>query len=92
MPKNRYNAEDIIHKLREADVLLGQGSTVTEVCKQLSVTDQTYYRWRKAYGGMKVDQAKRLKQLEAENARLKRAVADLTVDKLILKEVAEGKY
>lgn len=92
MPRKRYNAEDIIHKLREADVLLGQGRTVTEVCKQLSVTDQTYYRWRKAYGGMKVDQAKRLKQLEAENARLKRAVADLTVDKLILKEVAEGKY
>ena len=92
MPKKRYNAEDILHKLREADVLLGQGRTVTEVCKQLSVTDQTYYRWRKAYGGMKVDQAKRLKQLEAENARLKRAVADLTVDKLILKEVAEGKY
>ncbi len=92
MPKKRYNAEDIIHKLREADVLLGQGRTVTEVCKQLSVTDQTFYRWRKAYGGMKVDQAKRLKQLEAENARLKRAVADLTVDKLILKEVAEGKY
>ena len=92
MPKKRYNAEDIIHKLREADVLLGQGRTVTEVCKQLSVTDQTYYRWCKAYGGMKVDQAKRLKQLEAENARLKRAVADLTVDKLILKEVAEGKY
>jgi len=92
MPKKRYNAEDIIHKLREADVLLGQGRTVTEVCKQLSVTDQTYYRWRKAYGGMKVDQAKRLKQLVAENARLKRAVADLTVDKLILKEVAEGKY
>jgi len=60
-------------------------------CKQLGVTDQTYYRWRKSYGGMKVDQAKRLKELEAENARLKRAVADLTVDKLILKEVAEGK-
>jgi transposase-like protein len=59
MPKRRYNAEDIIHKLREADVLLGQGSTVIEVCKQLSVTDQTFYRWRKAYGGMKVDQAKR---------------------------------
>ena len=92
MPKKRYNAEDIIHKLREADVLLGQGRTVTQACKQLGVTDQTYYRWRKAYGGMKVDQAKRLKQLEAENARLKRAVADLTIDKLILKEVAEGKY
>jgi transposase-like protein len=60
MPKKRYNAEDIIHKLREADVLLGQGRTVTEVCKQLSVTDQTYYRWRKAYGGMKIDQAPQL--------------------------------
>ena len=92
MPKRRYNAEEIIHKLREADVLLAQDKTVTETCKQLGVTEQTYYRWRKEYGGMKVDQAKRLKQLEAENARLKRAVADLTVDKLILKEVAEGKY
>ena len=92
MPKKRYTAEAIIHKLREADVLIGQGKTVQEVCKALGVTDQTYYRWRKAYGGMRVDQAKRLKELEAENARLKRAVADLTVDKLILKEAAEGKY
>ena len=92
MPKKRYNAEEIIHKLREADVLLAQSKTVTETCKQLGVTEQTYYRWRKEYGGMKVDQAKRLKELEADNARLKRAVADLTVDKLILKEVAEGKY
>ena len=92
MPKKRFNAEEIIHKLREADVLLSQGRTISEVCKQLAVTDQTYYRWRKAYGGMKVDQAKRLKDLEAENARLKRAVAELTIDKLILKEVAEGKY
>ena len=92
MPKKRYNAEEIIHKFREADVLLSQGSSVSQVCKRIGVADQTYYRWRKVYGGMKVDQAKRLKQLEAENARLKRAVADLTVDKLILKEVAEGKY
>ena len=92
MPKKRYNTEEVIHKLREANVLLGQGRTVAEACKQLGVTDQTYYRWRKTYGGMKVDQAKRLKDLEAENARLKRAVADLTIDKLILKEVAEGKY
>ncbi len=92
MPKKRYNAEEIIHKLREADVLLGQGNTVSQVCKQIGVTDRTYYRWRKGYGGMRVDQAKRLKELETENARLKRAVADLTVDKLILKEVAEGKY
>jgi len=92
MPKKRYNAEEIIHKLREADVLQGQGRTVSQACKQIDISDQTYYRWRKSYGGMKVDQAKRLKELEAENARLKRAVADLTVDKLILKEVAEGKY
>ena len=92
MPSKRYNAEEIIHKLREADVLLSQDKTIAQVCKQLGITDQTYYRWRKLYGGMKVDQAKRLKELEAENARLKRAVADLTVDKLILKEVAEGKY
>ena len=92
MPKKRYNAEDIIHKLREADVLLSQGMNVSQVCKRIGVADQTYYLWRKVYGGMKVDQAKRLKELETENARLKRAVADLTVDKLILKEVAEGKY
>ena len=92
MPKKRYNAEEIIHKLREADVLQGQGRTVSQACKQIGISDQTYYRWRKSYGGMKVDQAKRLKELEAENARFKRAVADLTVDKLILKEVVEGKY
>lgn len=92
MPRKRYNAEEIIHKLREADVLLSQGVIVSQVCKRLGVSEQTYYRWRKAYGGMRVDQAKRLKELEAENARLKRAVADLTVDKLVLKEVAEGKY
>ena len=73
-------------------MLLALGKTITETFKQLGVTDQTYYRWRKEYGGMKVDQAKRLKELEAENACLKRAVADLTDDKLILKEVAEGKY
>ena len=92
MARKRYNAEEIIHRLREADVLFGQGETVGQVCKQLGVVEQTYYRWRKAYGGMKIDQAKRLKELETENARLKRAVADLTVDKLILKEAAEGKY
>lgn len=94
MPKRRYSSEEIIHKLREADVpvLLGQGKTVAEVAKQLAVTEQTYFRWRKAYGGLKVDQAKRLRELEAENARLKRAVADLTVDKIILREVAEGKF
>jgi len=72
--------------------LLSQGRSVSQACEQLGVSDQTHYRWRRIYGGMKVDQAKRLKELESENARLKRAVADLTVDKLILKEVAEGKY
>ena len=92
MPKKRYNAEEIIHKLREADVLMSQGMNVGQVSKRIGIAEQTYYRWRKAYGGMKVDQAKRLKELEVENARLKRAVADLTVDKLILKEVTEGKY
>ena len=70
MPKKRYSAEEIIQKLRGADVLLGQGKTVSQACKQIGVSDQTYYRWRKSYGGMKVDQAKRLKELEAENARL----------------------
>jgi transposase-like protein len=92
MAKRKYTSEEIIHKLREADVLLGQGKSILEACKQLGVTDQTYFRWRKSYGGLKVDQAKRLKDLEAENARLKRAVAELTIDKLILKEVAEGKF
>ena len=92
MAKRKYSPVEIIHKLREADVLHGQGKTITEACKQLAITDQTYFRWRKRYGGLKVDQAKRLRELETENARLKRAVAELTVDKLILKEVAEGKY
>lgn len=92
MAKRKHASEEIIHKLREADVLLGQGRTVLEVAKQLGVVEQTYFRWRKAYGGLKVDQAKRLRELETENARLKRAVAELTVDKLILQEVAEGKY
>ncbi len=82
MAKRGYSSEEIIHKLREADVLLGRGRTVAEVAKQLAVTEQTYFRWRKAYGGLKVDQAKRLSELEA----------DLTVDKLILREVAEGKF
>jgi|GEM_PF-54998 len=89
MARKRYTPETIIRKLREAEVLQGQGKIVAEMVKQLGVTEQTFYRWRKEYGGMREDQAKRLKELEAENARLKRAVADLTVDKQILKEVAE---
>lgn len=91
MAKKRFKAEDIIHKLREADVLLAQGKPVAEVCRALGVTDVTYYRWRKEYGGLKVEQAKRLKELEQDNARLRRAISDLTIDKLILGEIARGK-
>ena len=78
--------------MREVEILQGQGKTVAQAVKQIGVTEQTLYRWRKAYGGMRVEQAKRLKELEAENVRLKRAVADVTVDKQILKDVVEGKY
>ena len=92
MAKQRYTTEEIIHKLREADVLIGQGQTIGQVTKQIGVTEQTYFRWRKSHGGLRIDQAKRLRELKAENSRLKRAVADLTVDKIILKEVAEGKF
>ena len=92
MAKQRYTTEEIIHKLREADVLIGQGQTIAQVTKQIGVTEQTYFRWRKSHGGLRIDQAKRLRELEAENSRLKRAVADLTVDKIILKEVAEEKF
>ena len=92
MPKKRFSVEQIIHHLREAEVLLSQGRTVGEVCRQIGVSEQSYYRWRKEYGGLKINQAHRLKALEQENARLKRAVADLTLDKLILKEAAEGNF
>ena len=84
--------EQIIGYLREAEVRLSQGEKIGVICRALGVSEQTYYRWRKEYGGLKVDQAKRLKDLEAENARLRRAVADLTLDKLILKEAAEGNW
>ena len=92
MAKKRYTADTIIRKLREVEILQGQGKTIAQAVKQIGVTEQTYYRWRKEYGGLRVDQAKRLKELQAENVRLKRAVADLTVDKQILKEAVEGKY
>ena len=91
MGKKAHSSEEIIAKLRQAEVLLHGGKVVAEVCREIGVTDATYYKWRKEYGGMKVDQAKRLKELERENARLKRAVADLTLDKLILQDVASGK-
>ncbi len=92
MSRKRYTPEQIISMLRKAEVELSQGQTVSMVCRGLGITDQTYYRWRKMYGGMEVSQAKRFKELEKENSRLKRAVADLTLDKLILKEVLEGNY
>jgi transposase-like protein len=92
MAKRKHTAEQIIGKLREAEVLLAQGQTVAQVSRALGITEQAYYRWRAEYGGLKVDQAKRLKALERENARLRKAVADLTLDKLILKEAAEGNW
>ena len=88
----RFTTEQIIRKLREAEVLLAKGQTVAQICKQLGVTDQTYYRWRREYGGLKTNQAKRLKELERENARLKKVVADLTLDKAILKEAANPNW
>ncbi len=90
--KQRYTVEQIIGKLRKAEVELGQGRKVPEVCRTLGVTEQTYYRWRKASGGLKMDQAKRLKALEQENTRLRTAVADLTLDKQILHEAARGNF
>ena len=90
MAKRKHTPEQIIGKLREAEVLLAQGQTVAQVCKMLGVSEQSFYRWRAEYGGLKIDQAKRLKELERENARLRKAAADLTLDKLILKEAVEG--
>jgi transposase-like protein len=88
MPRRRsYTPEHIITKLREAEILIGQGKTVKEASKQLEISEQTYYRWRREYGGMDVTQAKQLKELEKENARLKKLVADLSLDNAILKEV-----
>jgi len=86
-----YNTEAIIRKLRQAEVMLHEGKPIAEVCRSLGISDSTYYKWRKEYGGMQVSQAKRLKELEQENNRLKKAVANLTVDKLILQEVVQGK-
>jgi len=92
MSRKRYTPEQIIGILREAEVSLSQGRTVGQVCRTLGVSEQSYYRWRKEYGGLKLDQAKRLKDLERENGRLRKAVSDLTLDKLILKEALEGNY
>ena len=92
MPRRRFSTEQIITKLRQAEVELGRGLRPPQVCKKLGISEQTYYRWRKEYGGLRLEQAKRLKALEQENARLKRVVADQALDNLILKEVASGQF
>jgi transposase-like protein len=92
MSQRRYTPEQIIHKLREAEVEISKGGTVGQACKKIGVTEQTFYRWRAEYGGLKLDQAKRLKALETENARLKRMVADQALDIAIFKEAASGNF
>ena len=92
MARKRHSSEQIIRKLREAEVLLAKGETVGAVARQLEVTEQTYYRWRREYGGLRIDQVKRLKKLEKENSRLKRIVADQALDMAIRKDVAEGNF
>ena len=92
MAKKGYTPEQIINKLREAEILLNQGSTVGESSRKIGVTEQTYYRWRREHGGLRIEQAKKLKTLEKENARLKKLVADLSLDNAILKEAAEGNF
>jgi transposase-like protein len=92
MGRKRYQPEQIIGYLRGAEVWLAKGDTIGQICRKIGVTEQTYYGWRRDYGSLSVDQVKRLKEMGKENARLKRLVADLSLDKAILKEVAEGKY
>ncbi len=92
MVKKAFKPEQIIGKLREAEVLLSQGLTVGEASRKLGITEQTYYRWRREYGGMRIEQAKRLKELEKENNRLKKLVADISLDNAILKEAARGNF
>ena len=92
MGRKRHSAEEVVNKLRQADVELAKGQTIAAVCKLLGVTEQTYFRWRKEYGGLKVDQAKRFKELEQENARLKRLLADAELDKAILREAASPNF
>lgn len=92
MSRKRFTSEQIISKLREAEVELSRGQLVSDVCRKIGVTDQTYYRWRKVYGGLRIDQAKRLKELERENTRLKRVVADQALDNAILKEANSGNF
>jgi putative transposase len=92
MPRKKYTAEEIVAKLRQVDVLVSQGQTMADAIRQIGVSEVTYYRWRQEYGGLKTDQVKRLKELEQENGRLRRAISDLTLDKLILQEAARGNF
>ena len=92
MARKRFSPEQIITMLREAEVLLSQGAQVSDVWRKLGISEQSYYRWRKEYGGMRIDQARRLKELEQENTRLKKLVADLSLDNAILKEVNRGNF
>jgi putative transposase len=92
MSRQKHTAEEIINKLRESEVLQAKGMSIEEVMRQLGISDATYYKWRREYGGLRVDQAKRLKELEAENSRLRRVVADLTIDNSILKEASRGNF
>tara|TARA_B100000749_G_C18396101_1_gene452476 strand:+ start:338 stop:616 length:279 start_codon:yes stop_codon:yes gene_type:complete len=88
----KHKPEEIIGKLREVEIVLAQGASTAEACRRIGVSEQTYYRWRKEYGGLKTDQARRMKDLEKENQRLRRAISDLTLDKLILQEAAKGNF
>jgi putative transposase len=92
MPKKTYTPEQIVGKLRQIEVVMNQGKTVALAAKEAGVTDQTYYRWRKEYGGLQMEQAKKLKDLQKENAQLKRALATLTLEKQVLKDIAEGNF
>ena len=92
MARKGRSTEEIIAALREAEVRLGQGETVGKICRGLGISEQTYYKWRREYGGLKLDQAKRFKELERENERLRKAVSELTLDKVILKEAARGNF
>mgnify|MGYP000647057997 FL=1 len=92
MPKKRHKPEEIVSKLRQVDVLTSQGASVADAIRQIGVTEVTYYRWRNEYGGLKTDQVRRIKELEKENQRLRTAVSDLTLDKLILQEASKGNF
>jgi putative transposase len=92
MPRSKYKAEEVVAKLRQVDVLVSQGVSMADAIRQIGVSEVTFYRWRQEYGGLKTDQVKRLKELELENSRLRKAVSDLTLDKLILTEAAKGNF